>query len=170
MAPVISTRTEVHIKAPADVVWEKLSDTSTWPDWNSFVPKAEPIDAPSESSVWLLGTKRRFTANIAGMKQSLTQKTVEFWVSDDELDSEPRRWRICWSIQGYPARLFRTLRWNDIEEVGNECIYRTGEDQEGPLAWIVKMTVGKYVEKGIRVWAEDLKKAAEADTIQDLKV
>jgi hypothetical protein len=168
MAPVISTRTEVHIKAPADVVWAKLRDTSTWPDWNTFVSKAEPIDAPSESSVLFLGAKRRFTANIAGTKQSLTQKVVEFWISD-ESDSGPRRWRICWSIQGYPARLFRTLRWNDIEEVENECIYRTGEDQEGPLAWIVKMTVGKYVEKGIRVWAEDLKKAAEADIIQNME-
>lgn len=75
-------------------------------------------------------------------------------------------WRISWEVQGYPKFLFRTVRFNEIEEVtaeeGNECVYRTGEDQSGPLAYFVNWVFGRDIEKGIKNWADDLKRTMEA--------
>ena len=42
-------------------------------------------------------------------------------------------------------------------------MYRTGEDQSGPMAYVVRGLFGRAVEKGIRDWAGDLKKVSEAE-------
>jgi hypothetical protein len=170
MAPASSIRTEVRISAPAEKVWAKLIDTSTWPDWNTFIPQAEVLDEPSTSSDGpqnlALGSRRRFILTTNGMKPSIQKVTVFEIPNNDTTD--PKLYRICWAVQGYPDSLLRTLRFNEVEEVLTsdgkaECVYRTGEDQWGALAYVVKLMFGKSIEKGIRDWAQDLKKAAEND-------
>lgn len=170
MAPPFSFRTELRIKAPAAKVWEILIDTSTWPEWNSFIPLAEDLDvgpgAPEDGPrIFSLGSRRRFHANMGGKTSIIMQKVTKFETPDDNANG-PRIYRICWSSQGYPDFIFNTNRWNEVEEVngdqGPECIYRTGEDQHGPLAYVVKLAVGKQVEKGLQDWANDLKAIAES--------
>lgn len=36
-----SLRTEIHIDAPPETVWQVLTDFSRYPDWNPFMPRAE---------------------------------------------------------------------------------------------------------------------------------
>ncbi|KAF2648642.1 hypothetical protein K491DRAFT_612434, partial [Lophiostoma macrostomum CBS 122681] len=162
MAPAISIRTEVRIKAPVTEVWIKLIDTSTWPDWNSLVPRAEISDTPPDSNktVLALGCRCHFTVMINGTNRPSTQKVTVFDVPEDGHPG-PRIYRITWVIDDYPSILFRTERFNELEEVagenGPECIYRTGEDQSGPLAYVVKMLFGKAVDQGIRAWPNELK-------------
>ncbi|ORX96594.1 hypothetical protein BCR34DRAFT_497632, partial [Clohesyomyces aquaticus] len=167
MAPAVSSRAEVRIKAKADDVWAKLIDTSTWSAWNTFVPQAEPIDENDDPKIFKLGTRRRFTAKIHGRSFLLIQKVVEFTTPNDP-GIVSKVYRISWAVQGYPHFAFNTLRFNEIEQIetddGPECVYRTGEDQYGPIAYIVKPIFGSAVEKGLNDWANDLKKAVETQT------
>ena len=167
----ISVHKEVRIKAPAADVWAKLVDTTTWPEWNSFVSQAELLDTTSSArsnrpQVFTLGSRRRFIVNMNGFKQSLIQKVTIFEIPSDGTTG-PKIYRISWAIQNYPRYIFNTLRYNEIEEMessdGPMCIYRTGEDQSGPMAYFVKLAFGKNVERGITNWANDLKAASEAD-------
>ncbi|KAF2020121.1 hypothetical protein BU24DRAFT_419692 [Aaosphaeria arxii CBS 175.79] len=169
MAAVISVKTQVTIKAPAREVWETLIDTSTWPQWNSFIPKAEIVNKQEqppegEPQYWKMDQQRKFTAIVAGMKQHPMQKVVAFEEPDPSATG-PKAYRICWAVQGYPHFLLNTYRFNEINEVEEEgetyCIYRTGEEQFGPLAHVIKRTIGGQIENGIKAWAEDLKKFME---------
>jgi hypothetical protein len=36
-----SIRTEIHIEAPPETVWQVLTDFRQYPDWNPFMPHAE---------------------------------------------------------------------------------------------------------------------------------
>jgi len=167
MAPVISIRTEVTIKAPASVVWSKLIDTSTYPTWNTFVPQADTkpanADSPNPNSL-ALGSRSKFHAKLNGRTFPTFQRVTEFTVPSD---SKTRIHRISWVSEQYPSFLLTSYRFNEIEEVegedGMECVYRTGEDQSGPMAYVVKALFGRAVEKGIRDWAGDLKKVSEAE-------
>lgn len=77
--------------------------------------------------------------------------------------AQPRIWRAQWVEDMTPGFLMRCLRINEIEEVrdGSECVYRTCEFFEGPLAWGVRLFVGRGVQEGFNRWAEGLRKAAE---------
>ncbi|KAF2197385.1 hypothetical protein GQ43DRAFT_444295 [Delitschia confertaspora ATCC 74209] len=174
MAPVISINVEVHIKAPATFVWSKLIDTSTYPSWNTFIPQADILDPKDDphSELLKLGSRRCFHPVINGKKTTSTQR-VTVYETPDGFAAGPKKYRICWVVEGFPPFIFNTLRSNEIEEVQEEdgpgCIYRTGEDQFGPMAYVVKMVVGKAVEKGIQQWADDLKKFCEAEYAKEGK-
>jgi len=163
MAPVISIRTEVTIKAPASVVWSKLIDTSTYPTWNTFVPQADtkPANADSPNPNFLaLGSRSKFHAKLNGRTFPTFQRVSEF--SEPET-GKPGVYRISWVSEQYPSFLLTSYRFNEIEEVDGGCVYRTGEDQSGPMAYVVRGLFGRAVEKGIRDWAGDLKKVSEAE-------
>ncbi|KAF2704698.1 hypothetical protein K504DRAFT_389477 [Pleomassaria siparia CBS 279.74] len=159
-------RTEVLIKASAEATWNWLIETSHWPEWNTFIPQAEPYpESASGTSQLELGTSWRFIANMRGGRWKSMQKVT--LLEEPKAGDAKRIYRIYWAVQGYPNFLFRTVRYNEIEEVeaddgGRECIYRTGEDQSGPLAWFIKWVFGSHVEKGINDWAKDLKSAMES--------
>jgi hypothetical protein len=175
MAPVTHIYSEIRIKASAEDTWTYLIDTSTWPAWNTFVSEAQFIDKADEaynaSARLRKGSGRRFIVNMKGRKWPSIQRVTACVEASTTNNAEPneksRIWRVAWIVEGYPNWLFNTVRCNEIEEVvpkeGEEieCIYRTWEDQSGPLAYIVKTMFGKDIEKGINDWANDLKRFAE---------
>lgn len=175
MAHITHIQTEVRIKASAEDIWAYLIDTSTWPTWNTFVSEAQIVDKVDEASGastrLLEGSRRRFMANMKGRKWPSNQRVTEVIEASATNNSEPneanRLWRVTWVVEGYPNWLFNTVRCNEIEEIvakegqEPECIYRTWEDQSGPVAYMVKTMFGKDVEKGINDWANDLKRVAE---------
>lgn len=77
----------------------------------------------------------------------------------------PRVWRAQWAEDMMPSFLMRCQRINEIEEVGDgsECVYRTCEFFEGPLARGVGLFVGSQVQEGFEAWAEGLREAAERE-------
>lgn len=168
MAPALSVKDEVRIKAPASLVWSLLTDTSTYPSWNKFVTSADVLDAKADDvdpQYLKLGSRRRFHAKIYGFTAPSLQRVTIYEVPGD-MQTGPRIYKIGWVAEGYPSFLFNSLRSNEVEEVegedGPECIYRTGEDQFGPLAHVIKTTMGGAIEQGIKLWAINLKEAAEA--------
>lgn len=166
--PVFSASSgSITIEAPAENVWQKICDTSTWPSWNTFVPKADHVDVsdahPSSAQhVWNMGQRRQFHVNMGG---KITLRVMEVTAFETPaVEQEKKTWKICWSAQGYPDFLLKTVRWNEIEETeGGECVYRTGEDMDGVLAYFVKLFVGSAVTNGIDTWAKDLKDIAEKE-------
>jgi hypothetical protein len=175
MAPVTHIYAEVRIKASAVDTWAYLIDTSTWPSWNTFVSEAQLVDKADEvdgaSTRLKEGSRRRFMADMKGRKWPSKQRVTTLVEASTTNNAEPneknRIWRVNWVVEGYPNWLFNTLRCNEIEEVvpeegeETECIYRTWEDQSGPVAHMVKMMFGNDVKKGINNWANDLKRIAE---------
>ncbi|KAF2475478.1 uncharacterized protein BDR25DRAFT_350845 [Lindgomyces ingoldianus] len=111
-----------------------LINTCIWPEWNSFL-SAEPMDKSDDPKIFKLRTCRRFLVNIHDRKIPSIQKVVVFEIPDDTTDG---------------PRVYRT---GD----GPECIYRTGEEQDGAFPHMIKMAFGKHIEKGINNWANDLK-------------
>lgn len=52
----------------------------------------------------------------------------------------------------------RTDRVHVIRPVGEgECEVATWDAMEGPFAWIVRLTVGGLVQRGVERWIEGLK-------------
>ncbi|OQD81898.1 hypothetical protein PENANT_c024G00762 [Penicillium antarcticum] len=49
-AAVLHIGSSTFINAPAAKVWESLTDTSTWPAWNSFVPRVTIRSQPSNAT------------------------------------------------------------------------------------------------------------------------
>ncbi|PYI33732.1 hypothetical protein BP00DRAFT_338402 [Aspergillus indologenus CBS 114.80] len=48
-APILHLTSSIQIHAPLDAVWSALTDTTTWPDWNRFVPAVTIREQPSPS-------------------------------------------------------------------------------------------------------------------------
>jgi len=170
MAPPIHIRLEAPIKASAEATWNKLIDTSTWPEWNPFVPEATVVDASGaahSSQVLKLDSLIDFVPVLNGKKYPTKQKVTVF--EQPSSDEGKKIYRVSWATQSYPSLLLSTHRFNEIEEVNaSECIYRTGEDQWGPLAYITKMLFGTLVEQGIRDWVNGLKQIMEKSKSRDL--
>ena len=80
----------------------------------------------------------------------------------DELDEG---YRVVWLGKGYPSWLLRSERVHLIslndggEEVG--ATYDVFETFSGPLAWAVKLFVGKTLVRRFRQWNEELKNYVE---------
>lgn len=71
-------------------------------------------------------------------------------------------WRVAWTGTSMPALLLKTERvqeFVDDGEGGTE--YTCWETMGGPLAPVVKWTVGAKLEKGFQAWSEGLKEQAE---------
>jgi hypothetical protein len=90
---------------------------------------------------------------INGTKRPSTQKITVFDVPE-EGSLGPLIYRITWVLDDvFPNAVLRTERFNELEEVagenGPECIYRTGEDQSSPMAYVVKMFFGKASRLGL---------------------
>lgn len=104
-------------------------------------------------------------AMINGTKRPSWQK-VTVYDTPAEDSAAPKIYRITWVLDDvFPNAVFRTERFNELEEytgeTGPETIYRTGEDQSGPVSYMVKMLFGKAVDQGIRAWPDELKEYIE---------
>ncbi|OCL04653.1 hypothetical protein AOQ84DRAFT_112736 [Glonium stellatum] len=189
MPPVLTVKAECRIQAPPVEVFTLLTDLSTWPDWNSFVPSVDIVE-PSEGATVhpTLSTETSESAkqrkpiqigqrlrlhSITGTQKNATIERVTILetpptaISDlpQSFSNTSRIYRVGWDLESYPRLLLRVSRINEVEEVegenGVESLYRTKADFNGPLAWGVKLSVSKDLQKGMELMAEGLKKAAE---------
>ncbi|KAL6717710.1 hypothetical protein ACLMJK_005625 [Lecanora helva] len=158
-----TVRAKVTIKAAPQPILDALLDTSTWPRWNSFVPRAVLSPHPSQPE----GSQRLrpgilFTEHVdmAGRGQNTIVKMKLLMTSLDEMQ-EPERTghRAVWLGKGYPEWALRTERVHEIyrgDEEG-ETVYDVYETFSGPLTWFVKVLLGKTLVKRFGQWNEELK-------------
>ncbi|KAK7524896.1 hypothetical protein IWZ03DRAFT_411626 [Phyllosticta citriasiana] len=174
----------VSIDAPPAAVFALLTSRSTWKEWNGFVPHAQvlkpspnpsdPRSGPRDDSLQVgqvlkFEVRTRILGREVVVPGGSTEEITLLSTPDDIGSSERGTYRVCWDVWGMPPWLLKTRRVNDVViegdgqgTEGERCTYRTYMIFEGPMAYFVKWLTGWMVKDGLKVWAEGLKKAAEA--------
>ncbi|KAF2100548.1 hypothetical protein NA57DRAFT_74154 [Rhizodiscina lignyota] len=161
----------VKINAPASLVFDILTDPSTWPDWNLFVPRAVSLPSEEPATKMKQGDKIRFLVSLpttAGpnpkRSDTRTDELVEL-ISVPSDEDTLKIYRANWSMiqtVTLPSFMLRCLRCNEIEVLGeDECEYRSWETFNGLAAWGLRFAAAGTLERGFNEWGEGLKKAVE---------
>ncbi|KAJ6588730.1 hypothetical protein B0H19DRAFT_216925 [Mycena capillaripes] len=169
---VFTATASLPISAPSEKVFALLTDCSTWPVWNTFIPRADLVSpapnsvAPDDGKIQV-GQKLHFhvKARVFGALRTVPGGggiEVNTLSTPDDAGGERGIWRVGWKGADMPEWLFRAQRMNEVlAEDGGGCTYRTTETFDGPLAYLVKVLSGWLVREGLVMWAEGLKKEAE---------
>lgn len=156
---------EITINCPAAHAYKVLRDTSAWPNWNSFIPKAD-VTAPdgiNDPSFLERGSK-------IVMHVRMSPKSPAMRAQKEEVVevSEHSPLSISWCQATMPKMLLRTLRVNEFravdvngEDGSQSCQYRTWITMAGPMAYAVKLTTAGTLQARFNDNAEDLKRYAE---------
>jgi uncharacterized protein YndB with AHSA1/START domain len=136
-APVRSRR-EIDIAAPAEVVWEVLTDFDRWPQWNPEV-KSMSWDGPLAP-----GSAFRWKAGPGTIVSTL-----------EEID-RPRyvRWR------GRTMSIAAIHEWR-LEERDGGTHVETEETFSGALARLLRRSLQKQLDSALEEGLEHLKREAE---------
>ncbi|KAL3492547.1 hypothetical protein BJX62DRAFT_236144 [Aspergillus germanicus] len=118
---VLRIQSSIAIDAPIDQVWAALTDTSTWPSWNKFVPRVtireQPESTEDDSPTLNLGSRFTFHVNMypepetpadaATAKQlgnvnlrDTYLKVIECEPPSASTPTQGRRARIVWASDG----------------------------------------------------------------------
>jgi hypothetical protein len=130
-----------RIDAPADRVWDLLTDASSYGDWNRAVVSIKGTIAPGNtiSLVSIVNPKRTFTLRITEM-------------------TPPNR--LVWS-DGMPLGLFKGERTYLIQPREGVTHFAMTEEFTGLLAGVVTKAIPDLTES-FNLFADCLKTAAEA--------
>ncbi|KAL2269637.1 hypothetical protein VTJ83DRAFT_1821 [Remersonia thermophila] len=180
-----ATTYTIRIHAAPRECLDAVLDASSYPQWNRFC-RACTIDAqPDEGNESILRVGTCFTFDVhmalgpdepvlppAAKDQDPGQSgqpialevSVLSPISEDE---EGRKgWRVAWRQRPgavVPAWLLRSERVHEFVELVDSATgkvqteYRCWETFYGPLAPVVKLTVGGKLEKAFEVWSKGLK-------------
>ena len=118
----------VGIQAPAEVIWEVLSDLKSWEQWCVLYPKA--------SGDIRIGSVLDITLALPGQAVQQIRPTVLEWVPNEQL-----HWKL--TLLG---GLVRNLRYFEIETLANaSCIVANGEI----IAGLMGPSLGKRLARPI---------------------
>lgn len=129
------------IDAPAQTVWDLLTDASTYATWNPAVISIEgPINTGNTITlVSAVNPKRTFSLKVTEMQR-------------------PRR--MVWA-DGMPLGLFKGVRTYRLVEQGASTEFAMTEEFSGPLAGLITKTIPDMTES-FNQFADGLKQAAES--------
>jgi len=142
MSFVIAERLE--IAAPAECVWEVLTDFAHYGDWNPFVVACESsleIDAPIDMRVEIF--------------PGIRQKQREYIFA-----CEPGR-SFTYGVRPKPLGAMQSHRSHLIEPAGNHCVYSSHFELEGWLAPVVRSLLGRRLEAGFGAMCRGIKARSE---------
>jgi len=135
----------IGVQAPAEVIWEVISDLASWRIWNKLYPKA--------SGEIHIGSVLDLTLALPGQAPQEIKPTVLEWVPHEQL-----HWRLT-MLRG----LVRTIRYFEIETLaGAGCIVSNGEIIGGLLGPRVAKQMGRNIHRAFQENNEALKARAEA--------
>ncbi|KAL2180981.1 uncharacterized protein P884DRAFT_296694 [Thermothelomyces heterothallicus CBS 202.75] len=176
-----SSRIAATPKECLDVV----TAASEYPAWNRFCRKctidAQPAaarnsdDGPCPDTFLRLGTQFTFDVHLdpegpdgkPGRPTALEVSVLE--PIDEEDPRDGLGWRIAWKQRHsllMPAAMLRSERVQEFVEVAGDgrppgTQYYCWETFYGPLAPVVRLTVGRQVERGFDAWLRGLKARVE---------
>ncbi|THD61199.1 MAG: SRPBCC domain-containing protein [Phenylobacterium sp.] len=134
----------VGVQAPAEVIWEVLSDLKSWGEWCKLYPKA--------AGEIRIGSVLDITLALPGRPEEEIRPTVLEWVPNEQL-----HWRL--SMLG---GLVRTTRFFEIEALAEaSCIVTNGELIAGILGPSLGKRLGRTIYRAFVEMDEDLKARAE---------
>ncbi|RMJ22666.1 hypothetical protein PHISP_06465 [Aspergillus sp. HF37] len=176
---ILHIGSSTFIDAPSIEVWRILTDTSTWPTWNSFVPRAiireQPSGANPNSTVLQVGTKMTFRVRMDPSAQNEQDAHLTVTELDPPDPDSDKLGRIVWagdtSCPGsFPAWLLSAERVHEFKEVEVEMEggdtkrmteVRNWEAQTGYVAYAVKWLYGTVLQGDFETWVADLKRFLE---------
>ena len=134
----------IGIRAPADVIWEAISDLGAWKDWNPLYPRA--------NGVLRIGAQLDLDVAIPGQKVRTIRPVILDWVPNDQI-----HWRV--SMLGGLIQSTRYIEIEALTETG--CIFSNGELFRGRFASLALRRVAKDIRKGFAAMGEAVKARAE---------
>jgi uncharacterized protein YndB with AHSA1/START domain len=128
------------IQAPPQVVWELLTDPSSYQDWNRAVLSIEGT-METGSTIRLVSVaspKRTFSLKVTSMEAPV---------------------RMVWS-DGMPLGLFRGVRTYWLDPLDNGTTFSMTEEFTGPLSGLIARSIPDLTDS-FNQFADGLKAAAE---------
>ena len=134
--------TTIEIDAPAERVWQVMSDVERWPEWTPSVTSV----TRTSGGPFGLGS----TADVKQPKLAKAHFVVTAWDPPNGFD---------W-IAKNPAVTAVGRHW--IERTATGARVRLAVDFSGPLAAVIAWLYGGLTRRYVRMEAEGLKRRAEA--------
>lgn len=163
-----SAFSECQIKAPAAIIYNAIIDTSTWPEWSTFVPKvdikSQPAGHDADSPVMVDGTQMSFTVHMSpSTHTSSGEMATSISPAPKPGDAPGTKYTAGWIGQTGIGPLLRAERVNEIitTEDPDVCEYRSWETFTGPVSLIVKYMFGQHLDDRFDDWAKELKDYCE---------
>ncbi|KAG9236347.1 hypothetical protein BJ875DRAFT_503425 [Amylocarpus encephaloides] len=169
--------------APSDVL-ELVRDTSTWPRWNTFCPRAEFREQGDGDGGegWLnKGAKACIDVFLHG--DGLVEGRTRSRVQDVEVTvlealgreggwegpgpEGAKGWRIAWKSVGWSHWQLHSERVMEFREVEGGTGYLCWETFGGLLAPVVKRTVGSTLVDRFGDYARDVKQYLESTGVEE---
>jgi len=131
------------ITAPPQVVWDLLTDPSSYQEWNPAVLSIEGAMSPGGTIrlVSIASPERTFSLTVAAMQAPVS---------------------MVWS-DGMPLGLFRGVRTYRLDPAGSGTAFSMTEEFSGPLAGLITKAIPDLTES-FNQFADGLKAAAEKAT------
>jgi protein-S-isoprenylcysteine O-methyltransferase Ste14 len=139
-------RAEVHIAAPPAVVWQVLTDTAHYDEWNAFTPRVEGALA--------VGNQIRLHVRLVPGRRLRTQaqRVTEL--------ASPRK--VRWETKVLSQRTLRAERTQTLTAEEGGTYYVTEDHFSGTLVPLVMRMYKKDLERGFADMVAGLKARAEA--------
>lgn len=133
----------LDINAPAEVVWEVITDFASYSEWNPFILECESTLKPGDP----IDLKVRIFSVPQGQRE---------WVEE----IVPGR-RFAYAMKPMPAGALSSQRSHNIEPHGDRCSYQSYFHLTGWLMPVVRGLLGSRLEKGFAGMTSGIKERAE---------
>jgi hypothetical protein len=141
-----SVRAEIEIDAPAERIFDILTDLPAYPEWNPFTPRVE--------STLRRGDPVHLYVRLTGSRLSHRVETVTH---------HERPTRLCWGTTIGARFLLRAERCQTLTPIDERRTRFVNEDVfRGWLAPLVMRVYGRAMQRGFEAVASALKKRAES--------
>lgn len=133
------------INAPAGIVWEVITDFSSYGEWNQF--------CSSITGELRMGEPLHMEVDLGNGPQTQVESITCI---------EPGR-RIVWSMENKPGDPLHADRAQEITPIDEySCTYYTVDEFGGDMCGPMIEAMGKAVEDGFNLCARNIKARAEA--------
>lgn len=136
----------VEIDAPAEVVWNVITDFASYGEWNPFVPRCESTLEP--------GSAISMDVQLGGKKLS---RQVEWITARDDGRG------FSYRMRPLPLGTLSSARVHRIEALeGSRCRYHSHFELRGWLMPLVRAVMDARLDKGFSGMTQGIKRRAEA--------
>ncbi|MGR4867006.1 SRPBCC family protein [Caulobacter sp. LARHSG274] len=135
----------IGVQAPAEIVWEVISDFAAWKDWNPIHPRME--------GELRIGTPLVVEVVIGDAPPATIQPVVQDWVPYEQLHWRTKR------LRGFVT----AIRYIEIDKKGDQnAIFSNGELFMGPLVRFVSRDERRRLRAAYTRMGEAVRDRAEA--------
>ena len=142
-----TVRAEIEIDAPAERIFDILTDLKSYPEWNPFTPRVESTLRPGDP---------------VHLFVRLRGKRLSHWVEYVSRNQRPTH--LCWGTTIGAGFLLRAERCQTLTAIDARRTRFVNEDViRGWLAPLVMIAFGRDMQRGFASVATALKKRAESN-------